>query len=208
MTASEKPAEDAARGRQQRRTDLTRSRLLDAALAVMIERGYDAASLGEVTERADLGTGTLYLHFRDKRALYEAVVRRDLEGIYRRWLEIEEPERKPKKKARSIEELLPTLRRGSEATIRFFAEHPERARLYLLIGPPVETWFVVDAGKTLAEKFGGGHPQAEILAHLTIGAAFAICRYAAQRPGEHSVEQLVEMLVAYGSAGAKAVVRE
>ncbi|MGZ5652045.1 MAG: helix-turn-helix domain-containing protein, partial [Usitatibacter sp.] len=59
--------------RQNRRVDRTRTKLLDAAQALFVERGYDSTLLGEVTQRADLGTGTLYLHFRDKRALYEAV---------------------------------------------------------------------------------------------------------------------------------------
>src|SRR5512139_2322441 len=71
--------------RRQRRSAQTRTRLLDAATEVLLAHGYDALVLGEVTERADLGTGTLYLHFRDKRALYEAVVRRALATIYERW---------------------------------------------------------------------------------------------------------------------------
>lgn len=57
--------------------DSTRARLLDAATEVFLARGYDAMTLAEVTERADLGTGTLFLHFRDKRTLYEPRRARD-----------------------------------------------------------------------------------------------------------------------------------
>ena len=77
----------AAPARQQRRTDLTKARLLDAAVKVFCERGYDDASLSEITARADLGTGTLYLHFRDKRSVYEALVRREGLVVRQRWLD-------------------------------------------------------------------------------------------------------------------------
>src|SRR5215470_988949 len=73
--------------RQQLRTERTRGRLLEAAREVFLEQGYDAASIGEITERADLGAGTYYLHFRDKRTLYEALVRRELRALRTRWLE-------------------------------------------------------------------------------------------------------------------------
>ena len=73
--------------RRERRVDRTRNRLLDAAQALFLERGYDATPLGDVTERADLGTGTLYLHFRDKRALYEAVARRAVLSMWSTWIE-------------------------------------------------------------------------------------------------------------------------
>src|SRR5512135_2360367 len=85
MTAEPASTRSPGPGRRERRSAQTRARLLDAAAAAFLERGYDGLTLGEVTERADLGTGTLYLHFADKRALYEAVGRRALGGMYQRW---------------------------------------------------------------------------------------------------------------------------
>src|SRR4051812_17594119 len=85
-------AAQAARHRHRRRAAKTRARLLDAALAVFLDKGYDGASLGEVTKKADLGTGTLYLHFRDKRGLYEAVVRRAVLGMWSAWRDRSEQE--------------------------------------------------------------------------------------------------------------------
>ena len=37
--------------------------MLDAALAVFAEKGYDGATLDEVAERAEFGKGTLYNYF-------------------------------------------------------------------------------------------------------------------------------------------------
>ena len=68
---STKILEPVLRTRSQQRVTRTRKRLLEAALAVFIERGVDAATVEEITQRADLGKGTLYRHFHDK---YEIVI--------------------------------------------------------------------------------------------------------------------------------------
>jgi AcrR family transcriptional regulator len=52
-----------------------RQAILDAALTVFAERGYEAARLDDVAARAGVAKGTLYLYFRDKEALFEALVR-------------------------------------------------------------------------------------------------------------------------------------
>ena len=43
-----------------------RQAILDAALAVFAERGFEAARLEDVAARAGVAKGTLYLYFRDK----------------------------------------------------------------------------------------------------------------------------------------------
>ena len=63
----------AIRAARRRETEV---RLLDAALSVFCARGYDAATTGEMARVAEVAAGTFYLHFRDKRAAYEAVARR------------------------------------------------------------------------------------------------------------------------------------
>jgi len=52
-----------------------RQAILDAALAVFAERGYEAARLDDVAARAGVAKGTLYLYFRDKEGLFETLVR-------------------------------------------------------------------------------------------------------------------------------------
>lgn len=52
----------------------TRRRLLDAAAAVIAEKGFAGASLKEIAERAALTTGAVYSNFRSKEALLLAVV--------------------------------------------------------------------------------------------------------------------------------------
>jgi AcrR family transcriptional regulator len=45
----------------------TRERLLDAALELFGERGYDSVTVAEITERAGLTKRTFFRHFTDKR---------------------------------------------------------------------------------------------------------------------------------------------
>lgn len=58
-----------------------RQAILAAALAVFAERGFEAARLDDVAARAGVAKGTLYLYFRDKEALFEALVRNAVSPI-------------------------------------------------------------------------------------------------------------------------------
>jgi AcrR family transcriptional regulator len=54
----------------------TAERILDAAEDLFAENGYSATSLGEVADRVGIRPPSLYNHFRNKEALYEAVLER------------------------------------------------------------------------------------------------------------------------------------
>ena len=54
------------------------ARILDAARKVFLERGFEGASIDEIAEVARSGKPTIYARFRDKRALFTAVVTRDI----------------------------------------------------------------------------------------------------------------------------------
>ena len=55
--------------------EVRRQASLEAALSVFAERGFAAARLDDVAERAGVAKGTLYLYFRSKEALFEALIR-------------------------------------------------------------------------------------------------------------------------------------
>jgi AcrR family transcriptional regulator len=55
--------------------DTRRQAILDAALSVFAEHGFEAARLDEVAARAGVAKGTLYLYFQHKEALFEELVR-------------------------------------------------------------------------------------------------------------------------------------
>jgi AcrR family transcriptional regulator len=52
-----------------RRAVRTRRALRQALIELILEKGYDAITVQDITDRADLNRGTLYLHYRDKQDL-------------------------------------------------------------------------------------------------------------------------------------------
>jgi AcrR family transcriptional regulator len=54
-----------------RRVRRTRRALHDALLAMMIEKGYDAVTVQDIIDRADVGRSTFYSHFTDKADLLQ-----------------------------------------------------------------------------------------------------------------------------------------
>jgi TetR/AcrR family transcriptional regulator len=54
----------------------TSERILDAAEDLFAEKGYSATSLGDVADQVGIRSPSLYNHFKNKEALYSAVVER------------------------------------------------------------------------------------------------------------------------------------
>jgi len=63
-----------AKNRAQKRASHTKKKLKEAALDVFSEKSVDAATVEEITEKADLGKGTLYQHFEDKEQIVITLV--------------------------------------------------------------------------------------------------------------------------------------
>ena len=58
------------------KTATTSERILDAAEDLFAAKGYSATSLGDVADRVGIRSPSLYNHFKNKEALYEAVLER------------------------------------------------------------------------------------------------------------------------------------
>ncbi|MFT4615735.1 MAG: TetR/AcrR family transcriptional regulator [Bacteroidia bacterium] len=64
-------------------------RILDAAEDLFAEKGYSATSLGDVADRVGIRSPSLYNHFKNKEALYQAVLERLLEDFSGPLVELE-----------------------------------------------------------------------------------------------------------------------
>ncbi len=53
-----------------------REAIIDATMHVIEKRGFEAATMDEIAEEAELGKGTLYLHFKSKVSIYLAICER------------------------------------------------------------------------------------------------------------------------------------
>ena len=56
----------------------TQARILDAAIALFAERGYDGASITVIAARAGVSRATVFWHFNDKASLFQEACRRML----------------------------------------------------------------------------------------------------------------------------------
>ncbi len=75
MNGTEAPtAEATGPDRGTRRRERTRRQILDAARAVIGEKGVDAATIQEITEAADVAFGSFYNHFESKDAVVDALL--------------------------------------------------------------------------------------------------------------------------------------
>ena len=65
---------DQTEGRVARRQRRNREALIDAARAIMTDKGVEAATMLEIAQRADVGAGTVYNYFKSKDDLAIAVL--------------------------------------------------------------------------------------------------------------------------------------
>jgi TetR/AcrR family transcriptional regulator len=72
MSSTPSPIPDAPR--RTRRKEARPGELLDAALALFVEKGFAATRVEEVAARAGVSKGTLFLYFPSKEELFKAVV--------------------------------------------------------------------------------------------------------------------------------------
>ncbi|MCW5653759.1 TetR/AcrR family transcriptional regulator [Hydrogenophaga sp.] len=83
LTAPDNGAEP--RQRRTRRKEARPGELLDAALALFVEKGFASTRVEEVAARAGVSKGTLFLYFPSKEELFKAVVRENIAGRFAEW---------------------------------------------------------------------------------------------------------------------------
>jgi len=128
--------------RQRRRTNATCRKLLDAARAVFAEKGMDLARIDEISERADVGKGTFYYHFKGGKP---QIIRRLIDDLLSQLVEA------IRQKCTDTSDISGLLQQLIEAHIEFFSSRWEdfvlyfqsRADLMLQEGyPGIETPFI------------------------------------------------------------------
>ena len=115
-----KPAPKRAR-RQQERTETTRRKLLDAAIKIFSEQGFDGVSVRDLETAAGVQRGLLAYHFDDKESLWKAAADRTFTAL----------NEEVQQRVEIMRDLVP--RERIKALIRFYvrfsARHPEFSRL-------------------------------------------------------------------------------
>lgn len=100
--------------------DQARNRILDAARKLFLEKGFEAANLDDVAQRAGVAKGTIYRYFESKAELYVEVLVWNADAFVERMRQTLDPELSPQ------EQILETGR----FYVRHYAEHPEYFRIF------------------------------------------------------------------------------
>jgi len=182
------------------RTEATREALLAAARTLFTAKGYAETSTPEIVAAAAVTRGALYHHFADKRALFEAVVRREAAAVAEAIEAATPPAASPSARDALIA--------GSLAYLDAMAV-PGRSRLLLLDGPAVlgpATMSAIDqahAAQSLAQgiaaaeaagalRAGPAGPLSDLLSAAFDRAALEIAGGGAGEPYRQAMISLIE----------------
>ncbi|HKW54897.1 MAG TPA: TetR/AcrR family transcriptional regulator [Stellaceae bacterium] len=174
-----------------RRKSASRQRLLAAARRLFTERGYHATRPQDITRAADVGHGTFYLHFADKRACFLAfaeAARAEIEGFVRERLA-------------DVEGIEPQFRALLEALMDYAARHPgvinaAMTDVSVISSAAPEGEWLVDrwAAQWAAQIRAGAQAgairadyDAEVVGHAIVGLLRAAARFGVRRRGKRRV---------------------
>ncbi len=133
--------EGSGRRSNRQRSEEMRGRLLAAARALFVEKGYADTGTPEIVATAGVTRGALYHHFEDKQALFRAVVEAEAAAVA---AEIEAA-------GGSGDDARARLLAGARAYLEAMAE-PGRTRLLLVDGPAI-------LGAAEVRAIDGGHTE-------------------------------------------------
>jgi AcrR family transcriptional regulator len=125
----------------------TRERILEAALQVFSERGFDGATTREIASRADANVGLLQYYFGDKQSLWQTAVDRAFEDLEGGLLDLEAMPPAGDERER--------MRRLLRRYVRFVGRNPDFIRIMHDEGKrpgPRMRWLVDHHVKPLYEK--------------------------------------------------------
>ena len=183
-----------ARGRR------TRQQLLRAAEGVFGKRGFEGASISEITRRAGVAQGTFYIYFPDKKSVYVELVEELGRRLRNHLAEAVE----------GLEDRLDVERAGLEAFFRFTRQHRS---LYRLVR---QAEFVDDRAfrayyRSMAAPYAAGLAEAmdaaqirrmdpEALAYCLMGIAdflgmrWALWEADCQSSGEEAIQEAMDLI--------------
>jgi TetR/AcrR family transcriptional regulator len=107
--------------RRQREKNQRRDSIIDAASKLFFSKGYKKVSMDEIASEAELSKAMIYTYFKDKEALFFAVVNRGIKFLRAMIKEEIEKEQTSGIKIGAI----------NSACIRFIQGHPDYARAYI-----------------------------------------------------------------------------
>jgi len=161
----------------------TRARILDAALHLISERGYNGATTAEIARRAGVAEGTIYRYFKDKKELFVACVEPVVQEALSRERALPRSGNVRDLVRLRIRELVQVMRENGDVFNVLFTEgrfHPEIGDILL---NQVVSAFTADDRAAFAQAVGAGAIRPPHPVILTVGLAGAIWAMLQVGPG-------------------------
>ncbi|RAQ96323.1 TetR/AcrR family transcriptional regulator [Thermogemmatispora tikiterensis] len=163
-----------------RRVKRTQNLLAQALLALIAEKGYDAITIRDITERADIGYATFFRHYRDKDELLRDVA----DVVINELLEIlfgQQPGQEPA----AVGQLI----------FRYVADHSAVVRVLLgSRGPASLVQHVIQRGSENVLRQNKPRPDspvpAEIAAHHLVASSIALIQWWIEHDMPYSPEHM------------------
>lgn len=111
--------------RREREKGAMRAAILDAARELFVAHGYEAVTMRKIADRIEYSPTAIYLHFRDKKAVMDAICDADFLELAKRFRKIAE-----------IVDPLERLRAAGLAYSDFALKHPNHYRLMFMTPHP------------------------------------------------------------------------
>lgn len=105
-------------------------RLIECAKAEFLEKGFNDASLRTIAAKAETSTNSIYVRFKDKEGLFEAIVRPVVDGVMKIFCGVQEEfhEFDPETQKARVNEY---SFEGMETILDYICDHFEKFRLLL-----------------------------------------------------------------------------
>ncbi len=162
------PAGDSRRARNR---ESKRARIVEAARSLFAERGFEGATARDISRRAGVATGTLFLYVEDKRELLFLVLAADATRLFERGA-------RAASRARSLPEALLAL---FGPFFDYYAEQPALARsileeLFLRPHEPERMGaFSREHASHLAKLVAAAKERGEVRADVSVASATRAC---------------------------------
>lgn len=118
--------------KDQARKQLTREHILDAAERVFARRGYHSTQVMDIVREAEVGQGTFYRHFKNKRGLFDALFDRLVLALLAGF------EVSVGALPATLEEYRDMSLRGAIEATHVIDEHADALRIILRDGPSID----------------------------------------------------------------------
>lgn len=99
--------------------------MLQAAEQVMCAKGYEGATMQDIASAAGCAAGTLYLHFKNKEAIFTAIVVTHARAMFAMVFQ----------NVRAVDNPLEKVRQGIETHLLYMKKHKEFFRLLFEVNP-------------------------------------------------------------------------